>query len=145
MFCILTFFSPPFPAGIQEREVCVRAEKERLLEASIFYILKRIMFLDEIKADIPGWEWRAFEGIKRRGVRVCGSLQQRDEYFSMSGPKGDCGRRREVGHLVLPKIPLTRGLDRGCRDKGAADTVNEHLIPSQCGQTSDDNGEFLRI
>lgn len=69
----------------------------------------------------------------------------RDEYFSMSGPKGDCGGLREAGHLVLPKISLTRGLDRGSRDKGAADTVNEHLIRSQCGQTSDDNGEFLRI
>lgn len=63
----------------------------------------------------------------------------------LSGSRENSDELKEAGHLVMPKIPLPRELDESRRDKGAKVTssINEHLIPNQYGQTSDDSGQLL--
>lgn len=55
------------------------------------------------------------------GPSSCGDMSN-----SVSEPKEDYGRLRNAQHLVLPKIPLSRVLDRSSRNKGS-----EEIVPVQ--------------
>lgn len=62
----LNFSLFPFPTEIQEKEICGTAVSRICLKL-VAFVLKRIILLDDIKSDVLGWEWRAFEGSERSG------------------------------------------------------------------------------
>lgn len=142
----LYFLSLPFHAEIQEREICGRAGSRSCWKPVSFTFWKGLYSLkksSQMSLDRNGGHSRALR--EERSGFVCLASSRDMSIVHVRTQGRPCGRLRESRHLVLPKIPLPRGLDGGSRDKGAAaDTVNEHLIPTQCGQTSDDSGELFR-
>lgn len=83
MCIVFVYFSLPFPAEIQGREVCGRAGSRSCWTPVAFVFWKGFHSLTKSSHYVPGREWRALKGQDLWVLPVA------ETWVSLSGPRGD--------------------------------------------------------